>query len=164
VLKFLVTVSVPEKLSELNFEASSSSHPFSGVLASASRLCIPPLLDQVTVPPTLIVVVDVPLASSVHLLVLPPFTVAVVGAGVGVDVDVAVGVADAVIVLVSLRLGFSFVQAVQPSSKNTAATDARTFGIMVFPSSRTYSVFVSILFPGRLAVTLLQQLIKYAAQ
>ena len=76
--------------------ASSSSHPFSVLGATLFRLCGgPEAAVHVTVPPTLIVVTGVPLASSCHFKPFV-FTVAVVGAvGVGVGVGiVAVGVAD----------------------------------------------------------------------
>ena len=50
------------------------------------------MIVQVTLPPTLIVVTGVPLASSVHLK-LAPFTLAVVGAAGDGDTD-AVTVGD----------------------------------------------------------------------
>jgi hypothetical protein len=93
------------RLSESN-EASSSPHPLAALPATRSNLCVPPVTVHVTVPPTLIVVTGVPLASSCHLK-LEPFTVAVVGAVDGDTVAVGdgdAGVAVAVVVGVGLAL------------------------------------------------------------
>src|ERR1700741_2075479 len=60
-------------------EASSSSHPLAALAATFSNLCVPPVMVQVMVPPTLTVVTGEPLTSSCHLK-LDPFTVAVFGA------------------------------------------------------------------------------------
>jgi hypothetical protein len=79
-------------------EASSSAHPLAGDTRSSLWL---PVTVHVTVPPTLIVVTFVPLASSTHLK-FDPLTDAVVGAPGADAVGEAVGVAVAVTVAVGL--------------------------------------------------------------
>src|SRR5215211_9554925 len=69
----------PSSRSESN-ESSRFPHPLSALPATRARLWFPPVLVNVTVPPTLIVVTAVPLASSFHLLPAAVLTVAVVGA------------------------------------------------------------------------------------
>jgi hypothetical protein len=91
---------------------------------------------HVTVPPTLIVVIRVPLASSTHLK-LDPFTEAVVGPLGGVEVVggvVTVGVAEAVAVAGAATGAFVVLSAdaheAMPSSNTVVKTNPRTFNIV----------------------------------
>ena len=93
---------------------------------------------QVMVPPTLIVVTALPLASSCHLK-LDPFTVAVVGAvevglGDGVVGDGVVGVSafETVGVAFALFVGAVDVQDVTPRNSDVVSTNPSSLSMFLF--------------------------------
>lgn len=118
------------------FALSLPIQPLAAPGATRSRLRVLSTI-QVTVPPTLIVVTFVPLASSTHLK-LDPFTDAVVGAlGVvgevvvvtdGVAVAVVVGVLGLVGAFVCLSAG---VHEEMPTRHTVVKANPRTLNIVV---------------------------------